>query len=95
MTCSRTPRVRRRTAKLPGPAIQTQEPDQRQLSRSDAQGQGVAEAELDLDEGDEKWITALWQRGANQLRRRDLGAVLSRSVRSNPTTWMLLKAGAP
>ena len=75
MTCSRTTRVRRRTAKLPGPAIQTQEPDQRQLSRSDAQGQGVAEAELDLDEGDEKWITALWQRGANQLRRRDLGAL--------------------
>jgi hypothetical protein len=37
------------------------------------QEQGVAEAQLDLDEGDEKWIKALWQRGANQLRRCDLG----------------------
>jgi len=35
--------------------------------------QCVYENRLDLSESDEAWITALWNRRAASLRRRDLG----------------------
>jgi hypothetical protein len=35
--------------------------------------QRAYEARLDLDEGDEEWIVAIWNRGATSLRRGHLG----------------------
>jgi len=35
--------------------------------------QRAYEARLDLDEGDEEWIVAIWKRGTTSLRRRHLG----------------------
>lgn len=35
--------------------------------------QRAYEARLDLDEGDEEWIVAIWNRGTTSLRRRHLG----------------------
>jgi hypothetical protein len=37
--------------------------------------QRAYEARLDLDEGDEEWIVAIWNRGATSLRRRHLGGL--------------------
>jgi len=35
--------------------------------------QRACEARLDLDENDEEWIIAIWNRGTTSLRRRHLG----------------------